>query len=82
MNDVMVSGDASAAAEFSGSEHPHLAESFDAESILALLAYEESHGGRPAVVEALQERLAAVRSGVEPSGPLGEHLPRPTPSAD
>ena len=79
MNDVMVSGDPSAAAEFGGPEHPHLAESFDAESVLALLAYEESHGRRPAVVEALKERLAAVRSGVEPSGPLGEHLPRPTP---
>ncbi|MET1017831.1 MAG: hypothetical protein ABWX76_13490 [Leifsonia flava] len=88
MNDVILSDDPSAAAASAGSVseqaaaggHPH--EPLDVESVLALLAYEESHGKRPAVVQALKERLAAVRSGLEPSGPLGAHLPRQHPFAD
>ena len=93
MDDVMLSDDAAAAAvggdaddpgsgEGTTPEHPHLAESFDAESVLALLAYEETHAKRVALVQALQERLAAVRNGTEPSGPLGEYLPRPHPFAE
>lgn len=92
MNDTILSDDPSAAAASTGSaaasaseraaaaEHPH--EPLDAESVLALLAYEESHGKRAAVVQALTERLAAVRSGLEPSGPLGAHLPRQHPFVD
>ncbi|MBG6238390.1 hypothetical protein IWX78_001362 [Mycetocola sp. CAN_C7] len=81
MNDVMVSGAAQSSSMDSGG-HPHLSESLGADGILALLAYEESHGKRDAVVEALTERLAAVRNGVEPSGPLGERLPRPLPKVE
>lgn len=80
MNNVMVAGGASATG--APNDHPHLSESLDVEGILALLAYEESHAKRAAVVQALNERLAAVRSGAEPSGPLGEHLPRAYPYAD
>ena len=85
MNDVILSDEPSAAAAGAASvservasaEHPH--EPLDVESVLALLAYEESHGQRPAVVQALKERLVAVRSGLEPSAPLGAHLPRQHP---
>ena len=82
MHDAMVCGDMSASggspADRPHLEHPHLAESLDAEGLLALLAYEESHGNRAAIVQALTERLAAVRSGVEPTGPLGDRLPPTT----
>jgi hypothetical protein len=81
MNNVMVSGGTSATGAHP-EEHPHLSESLDVEGILTLLAYEESHGRRTAVVQALNERLAAVQSGSEPSGPLGEHLPRTHPDID
>jgi hypothetical protein len=74
MHNAMVCGDASASGAYAA-DHSHLSESLDAEGLLALLAYEESHGNRAAIVQALTERLAAVRSGTEPRGPLGEHLP-------
>jgi hypothetical protein len=74
MYDAMVCGDASAS-DGHPAVHSHLSESLDAEGLLALLAYEESHGNRAAIVQALTERLAAVRSGTEPSGPLGDRLP-------
>lgn len=74
MHDAMVRGDVSASGAYSG-DHHHLSESLGVEGLLALLAYEEAHGNRGAIVQALTERLAAVRSGIEPRGPLGERLP-------
>ena len=83
MHDAMVCGDMSASGGRSENrphlaDHAHLSDSLDAEGVLALLAYEKSHGNRAAIVEALTERLAAVRSGVEPTGPLGDRLPPTT----
>lgn len=75
MHDAMVRSDVSASGAFRG---PHLSQSLDAEGLLALLAYEESHGNRAGIVQALTERLAAVRGGIPPRGPLGDRLP-PTP---
>ena len=76
MDDAIVWEERSArAGEVSSVEtHPH--DPLDAEGVLALLTYEESHGKRPAVVRALTERLLAVRRGEELSRPLGEDLPR------
>jgi hypothetical protein len=74
MISAMVWGDVSASGGFTAG-HPHLSETLDAEGLLALLAYEETHANRSAIVQALTERLTAVRSGIEPRGPLGEHLP-------
>ncbi|MET4638108.1 hypothetical protein [Mycetocola sp. 2940] len=74
MRDAMVRADVSASGAYAG-DHPHLSESLNAEGLLALLAYEEAHGNRSAIVQALTERLAAVRSGIEPRGPLGAGLP-------
>ncbi|MCU1560548.1 hypothetical protein [Mycetocola sp.] len=74
MNESMVCGDVPASREHPA-DYPSLAESLDAEGVLALLAYEQSHGNRTAIVQALTERLAAVRSGTEPTGPLGDQLP-------
>jgi hypothetical protein len=74
MSDAMVCGNVPASGG-RPADHSFLADSLDAEGLLALLAYEQSHGNRPAIVQALTERLAAVRSGTEPTGPLGDHLP-------
>ena len=72
MHDAMVCSDVSASGAYRG---PHLCESLDAEGLLTLLAYEKSHGNRDGFVQALTERLAAVRSGIPPRGPLGDLLP-------
>jgi hypothetical protein len=74
MNDAMMCRTDPANSDESGTPHPH--EHLDAEGIQALLAYEETHGHRAAILRALNERLRAVRSGTDPHGPLGEHLPR------
>lgn len=72
MNDAMLCEPDSAGTP----EAPHPHEHLDAEGIQALLAYEETHGHRDAVIQALNERLVSVRSGADPAGPLGEHLRR------
>ncbi|SFN81945.1 hypothetical protein [Mycetocola miduiensis] len=74
MSASMIFADFSAAGGHAPDQHFH-AESLDVEGLLALLAYEKAHGNRVAIMQALTERLAAVRSGVEPTGPLGAHLP-------
>jgi hypothetical protein len=74
MSDAMVYGDVPAAGGHPV-DHHFLAESLDVEGLLALLDYEKSHGNRDPIVRALTERLAAVRSGTEPAGPLGDRLP-------
>ena len=73
MNDAMLCEPESTSTP--SAPHPH--EHLDAEGIQALIAYEETHGHRAAVIQALTERLLSVRSGTDPHGPLGEHLPRP-----
>ncbi|WP_411719932.1 hypothetical protein [Mycetocola sp.] len=74
MNDAMVCGGVPASGG-PAADHSSLADSLDAEGLLALLSYEKSHGNRGPIVQALTERLAAVRSGTEPAGPLGDQLP-------
>jgi hypothetical protein len=77
MNDAMACGSVSVTAGHPA-DHSFLADSLDVEGLLALLAYETSHGNRAAIVQALNERLADVRAGTEPRGPLGDHLPPPS----
>ncbi|MET0843360.1 MAG: hypothetical protein ABWY23_05890 [Mycetocola sp.] len=76
MSASMVYADFSGAGGHAPDHHFH-AESLDVEGLSALLAYEKAHGNRAAIMQALTERLAAVRSGVEPTGPLGDRLPPP-----
>jgi hypothetical protein len=40
-----------------------------------LLAYEREHGNRRPVVQVLEQRLQALRSGAEPSGPVAPDTP-------
>ena len=52
----------------------------------ALLAYEHAHGDRLPVVVVLENRLAALRAGAEPSGgsplsPAPERAPAPSGSS-
>jgi len=46
----------------------------DADGLLTLLAYERAHGNRLPVTELIEERLAQLSAGAEPTGgsPLGE----------
>jgi hypothetical protein len=55
----------------------------DAAGVEALLAYEQAHGDRLPVVQVLQRRLEALRSGATPTGgdplartPEVEHAPQ------
>ena len=42
--------------------------SLDADGVAALLAYEQAHGDRLPVVQVLEQRLEALRSGASPTG--------------
>jgi hypothetical protein len=57
----------------------HRIRSLDAEELETLLAYEHEHADRAPVIRVLDERLAQVRSGSEPSpggGPAMADRPR------
>ena len=61
----------------------HRVRTLDAAGVTTLCDYEQAHGRRQPVVTVLEQRLAALREGAEPSGgsPTGEQprapLPRP-----
>jgi hypothetical protein len=55
----------------------HRIRTLDADGLTALLDYEQTHGGRLPVVQLLNHRLDAVRSGEAPSAPQPEHAPPP-----
>ncbi|MFJ7750132.1 hypothetical protein ACIQXM_09280 [Arthrobacter sp. NPDC097144] len=52
----------------------------DEAGVSGLLAYEQAHGNRLPVVQVLENRLEALRSGTEPSGSLPDELPEVTRS--
>jgi hypothetical protein len=52
----------------------------DAAGVGELIAYEEAHGNRLPVLEVLRHRVAALRSGTEPSGAIQQDMPEVTRS--
>src|ERR671926_374832 len=46
----------------------HRIRTLDADALRVLVEYERAHADRPAVVQAMEYRLAELRDGVEPSG--------------
>ena len=50
----------------------------DEQQLEQLLAYEREHGDRLPVVQVLQQRLEALRSGAEPSGAAAPDTPEVT----
>lgn len=61
----------------------HRVRTLDAAGVTTLLEYEQAHGRRQPAITVLEQRLAALREGAEPSGgsPTGEQpesAPPPT----
>lgn len=54
---------------------PSRIQPLDSEGVEALLAFEQAHGNRLPVVQVLEARLEALRSGAEPSGSLPQDMP-------
>lgn len=52
----------------------------DEPGIDQLLHYERAHGNRLPVVQVLEQRLEALRSGAEPTGPAVPSMPEKTQS--